>query len=73
MQKFSVATRKGFIHTNDFSSALKILEMEFEERKRQLQEEKRKSQEWDQQFRQLLEDYIPKTKEELLQKKYEGR
>ncbi len=32
MQKFSVATWKGFIHTNDFIFALKILEMEFEGR-----------------------------------------
>ena len=69
MQKFSVATRKGFIHTNDFSSALKILEMEFEERKKHLQEEKRKSHSWDQQFKTMLEDYIPK---DPLKAKFEG-
>lgn len=73
MQKFSVSTSKGLIHTTDFKSACRILEFELEEQKR------KKSQsggggeaDWDKQFAQLLEQYTPKTKEEAIQKKYEG-
>jgi len=72
MRKYSVSTSKGFIHTTDFESARKIMQFEFEEKKRKLEEQKKKSQEWDTSFETLLEQYTPKTKKELLEKKYEG-
>lgn len=73
MRKFTVSTSKGLITTTDFKSACRILEFEMETQK------KRKSQsggggetDWDKQFKTLLEQYTPKTKEEAMQKKYEG-
>ena len=70
MQKFSVATRKGLIHTKDLKSAIKVLQFELEEQKREL--EKRKSQQthdWDKEFQALLDNYIP---EDIEKAKYEG-
>jgi len=69
MRKYTVSTSKGFIHTTDFESAKKILQFEFEKKKRELEEAKKKSQEWDESFEQLLEDYIP---ENPLKAKFEG-
>ena len=62
MQKFSVATKEGLVHTTDFESARKVLKMEFERKKAE--------QELQQQFASMLEDYTPKTKEGILRQKY---
>ncbi|WP_297456022.1 hypothetical protein [Persephonella sp.] len=62
MQKFSVATRKGLIHTTDFKSACRILQFELEQQK------KRKSQQthdWDKEFQALLDNYIPNSQKEI--------
>jgi demethoxyubiquinone hydroxylase (CLK1/Coq7/Cat5 family) len=61
MQKFSVSTSKGFIHTTE-----KILEYDYEEKKRQL---KKAEQELREEFESLIEHYTPKTKEELIKSK----
>ncbi len=57
MQKFSVSTSKGFIHTT---------ENDYEEKKRQL---KKAEQELREEFESLIEHYTPKTKEELIKSK----
>lgn len=67
--KYTVSTSKGFIHTSDFESACKIMQFEFEEKKRRLEEQKKKSQEWDREFQTMLENYIP---EDIEKAKYEG-
>ena len=76
MQKYTVCTTKGLVHTTDFESALKVLHLDLqlqqERKKKKAEEEKRKSQRWDEEFQRLLEQYTPKTQKELLQKKYEG-
>ncbi len=69
MRKYTVSTSKGFIHTTDFESAKKILQFEFEKKKRELEEAKKKSQEWDKEFETLLDNYIP---EDPLKAKFEG-
>ena len=42
MQKYSVATSKGLVHTADFDSARKVLAMEFEIQKQKFIERKEK-------------------------------
>lgn len=71
MQKYSVSTSKGIIHTSDFKSAMKILELEMERKKEQLKKETQPA-DWDKEFTALLEDYIPEDPQEAIQKKYEG-
>lgn len=74
MRKYVVSTSKGLIHTNDFKSACRILEFEFEEQKRRMSQPEGGDgdTDWDKQFKRLLEKYTPKSKKELLERKYEG-
>ncbi|WP_456382598.1 hypothetical protein [Persephonella sp.] len=71
MQRFSVATSKGFIYTSDFRSAMKVLQMEMERKREEIKKETQPA-DWDKEFETLLKDYMPKDCKEAIQKKYEG-
>ncbi len=72
MRKYVVSTSKGLIHTNDFKSACRILEMEYERKKELIEKEKREQEALQKEMLEWLEKNIPQTKEEILKAKYEG-
>ena len=76
MQKFSVSTSKGIITTTDFKSALRVLQLEMENKQRAIKESQpargRKESDWDKEFQKLLDNYTPKSKEEIIRKKFGG-
>jgi len=72
MRKYAVSTSKGLIHTNDFKSAMKILEMEYERKRELIEKEKREQEALQKEMLEWLEKNIPQTKEEILKAKYEG-
>ncbi len=71
MQKYTVSTSKGFIHTSDFCSAMKVLQMEMERKREEIKKETQPT-DWDKEFETLLKDYMPKDCKEAIRKKYEG-
>ena len=72
MRKYVVSTSKGLIHTTDFRSACRILEMEYERKKELIEKEKREQEALQKEMLEWLEKNIPQTKEEILKAKYEG-
>ena len=61
MQKYYIPTDKGYIYTEDFELAMRILEEELENKREQILQKQEDLNSLNEEFTKLLEEYIPEN------------